>query len=88
MNSETGQILTADEINRRNLTGEALRKFIPISAGEMTAKQRADKQVKLRDTRSFLGALRHKINGKKIGRNEPCPCGSGHKYKKCHGAGK
>jgi preprotein translocase subunit SecA len=22
---------------------------------------------------------------KKIGRNEPCPCGSGRKYKKCHG---
>jgi preprotein translocase subunit SecA len=21
---------------------------------------------------------------KKIGRNEPCPCGSGIKYKKCH----
>ncbi|MFB3127112.1 MAG: preprotein translocase subunit SecA [Candidatus Acidiferrales bacterium] len=24
--------------------------------------------------------------GKKVGRNEPCPCGSGKKYKKCHGA--
>jgi len=24
---------------------------------------------------------------KKVGRNEPCPCGSGKKYKKCHGAG-
>ncbi|MEE9252586.1 MAG: preprotein translocase subunit SecA [Thermodesulfobacteriota bacterium] len=23
--------------------------------------------------------------GRKIGRNEPCPCGSGKKYKKCHG---
>jgi len=22
----------------------------------------------------------------KVGRNEPCPCGSGQKYKKCHGA--
>jgi len=22
---------------------------------------------------------------KKVGRNEPCPCGSGKKYKKCHG---
>ncbi len=21
----------------------------------------------------------------KTGRNEPCPCGSGRKYKKCHG---
>ena len=24
---------------------------------------------------------------KKIGRNDPCPCGSGKKYKNCHGAG-
>ena len=27
-----------------------------------------------------------KYNGKKISRNEPCPCGSGKKYKKCCGA--
>jgi preprotein translocase subunit SecA len=25
--------------------------------------------------------------GDKVGRNDPCPCGSGKKYKKCHGAG-
>jgi len=23
--------------------------------------------------------------GDKVGRNDPCPCGSGKKYKKCHG---
>ncbi|MDQ6780744.1 MAG: SEC-C metal-binding domain-containing protein, partial [Candidatus Eremiobacteraeota bacterium] len=23
---------------------------------------------------------------KKVGRNDPCPCGSGRKFKKCHGA--
>lgn len=26
--------------------------------------------------------------GPRIGRNDPCPCGSGKKYKKCCGAGK
>ena len=26
-----------------------------------------------------------RIISKKIGRNEPCPCGSGKKYKQCHG---
>jgi len=26
------------------------------------------------------------ISEKKAGRNDPCPCGSGKKYKKCHGA--
>ena len=25
-------------------------------------------------------------NAPKVGRNDPCPCGSGRKYKKCHGA--
>ncbi|MCB0327440.1 MAG: preprotein translocase subunit SecA [Bdellovibrionales bacterium] len=25
-------------------------------------------------------------DGEKVGRNDPCPCGSGKKYKKCHGA--
>lgn len=23
----------------------------------------------------------------KVGRNDPCPCGSGKKFKKCHGTG-
>jgi preprotein translocase subunit SecA len=23
--------------------------------------------------------------GEKVGRNDPCPCGSGKKYKHCHG---
>ena len=34
---------------------------------------------------------RHKVetvvrDGPKVGRNDPCPCGSGRKYKQCHGA--
>jgi preprotein translocase subunit SecA len=27
------------------------------------------------------------VNENKTGRNDPCPCGSGKKYKNCHGAG-
>ena len=40
----------------------------------------------------FWKARRHPGNaaktptGKKVGRNEPCPCGSGRKYKRCCGA--
>ncbi len=26
------------------------------------------------------------VNTDKVGRNDPCPCGSGQKYKRCHGA--
>jgi preprotein translocase subunit SecA len=25
------------------------------------------------------------LSGPKVGRNDPCPCGSGKKYKHCHG---
>ena len=27
----------------------------------------------------------HMYNGVKVGRNDPCPCGSGKKFKKCCG---
>jgi len=30
-------------------------------------------------------AISRAINNNKVGRNDPCPCGSGKKYKKCHG---
>ena len=36
-----------------------------------------------------IDLVREKVkdeSGKVIGRNDPCPCGSGKKYKKCHGA--
>jgi preprotein translocase subunit SecA len=26
-----------------------------------------------------------KRDADKVGRNDPCPCGSGKKYKRCHG---
>ena len=31
-------------------------------------------------------AVQQRIVYEKVGRNDPCPCGSGKKYKKCHGA--
>src|SRR5437588_782771 len=31
-------------------------------------------------------AVGARVAGAKVGRNDPCPCGSGKKYKKCHGA--
>jgi preprotein translocase subunit SecA len=32
------------------------------------------------------GQTNQRRTGEKVGRNDPCPCGSGKKYKKCHGA--
>lgn len=33
-----------------------------------------------------LPSLDARFGGGKVGRNDPCPCGSGLKYKRCHGA--
>jgi preprotein translocase subunit SecA len=44
-----------------------------------------------RGVRSLAGAVAGGNTGgidfTNVGRNDPCPCGSGKKYKKCHGAG-
>jgi len=37
------------------------------------------------ELRKIINMINPYIN-MKVGRNEPCPCGSGKKYKKCHGA--
>ncbi|MBI4338988.1 MAG: SEC-C domain-containing protein [Chloroflexi bacterium] len=42
----------------------------------------ADCTARAADQRQFSEA--HASLGK-IGRNDPCPCGSGKKFKKCHG---
>ncbi|PIQ80075.1 MAG: hypothetical protein COV79_02415 [Parcubacteria group bacterium CG11_big_fil_rev_8_21_14_0_20_41_14] len=34
---------------------------------------------------SIASAQRNRFDGEKVGRNDPCPCGSGKKFKKCHG---
>ena len=33
-----------------------------------------------------LAAVKQVVRGTKVGRNAPCPCGSGRKYKRCHGS--
>ncbi len=53
------------------------------------AQSNKDQLMPKNDT---IGSIRQTIagnlvtaEGKKIGRNDPCPCGSGKKYKNCHG---
>ncbi|MBV8339066.1 MAG: preprotein translocase subunit SecA [Candidatus Eremiobacteraeota bacterium] len=47
------------------------------------AQRRFDQLHSNRDEASGPAPVRK--NDKKVGRNDPCPCGSGKKYKKCHG---
>jgi SEC-C motif len=53
---------------------------------EMFIQHLLDDNKKLTDTNLKLDSLRtNTLNNKKVGRNDPCPCKSGLKYKKCCG---
>lgn len=41
--------------------------------------------LRLQEVASANPAQRPIVNGHYVGRNDPCPCGSGKKYKHCHG---
>ncbi|MBX6361551.1 preprotein translocase subunit SecA [Pseudacidobacterium ailaaui] len=48
-------------------------------------KQRELEQARMAGS-GDASAPAQRRTGEKVGRNDPCPCGSGKKYKKCHGA--
>ncbi len=43
----------------------------------------SDKLTKSQEIKTVVQEGTYKREGKKVGRNDPCPCGSGKKYKKC-----
>jgi preprotein translocase subunit SecA len=50
----------------------------PVTGGEAAQQQQQQ--------RAAPAAKPQPIHvGEKVGRNDPCPCGSGKKYKQCHG---
>ena len=62
----------------------------PVEEREDLARQLLEGQqlaVPLLDSLDMTAVLPTTVRrkGQKIGPNEPCPCGSGKKYKKCHG---
>jgi SWIM/SEC-C metal-binding protein len=50
-----------------------------------TVELEPDKPEDITQLNLLLNPPQPKIAEKKIGRNDPCPCGSGTKYKKCCG---
>jgi preprotein translocase subunit SecA len=68
--------------------------FEPISAEELEAREREREEARRRHAREQnlvynAGELSPTVptrrEAAKVGRNDPCPCGSGRKFKKCHG---
>ncbi len=65
---------------------------VRIVTREEQEKQEARKKLEITNvtasgpSKSGVGTLQAKpVTAKKVGRNDPCPCGSGKKYKKCCG---
>jgi uncharacterized protein YecA (UPF0149 family) len=63
-------------------TAAKLRRAFPDALAEFARLARAVQKVPLRHS----GLSESPPSRPKVGRNEPCPCGSGRKYKKCCGA--
>jgi preprotein translocase subunit SecA len=59
---------------------------LPAFAREMARKQqRQEKEMQYQAGAAQAEPPKPVRAGAKVGRNDPCPCGSGKKYKKCHG---
>ena len=65
-----------DHANRQKRVAQAAQAQKPSAAAQQTAPARP----------AADGQLPVGLDPTTIGRNEPCPCGSGKKFKKCHGA--
>lgn len=65
-------IITLSDFSVTNVSGKTVFSFRTPS-------------VKMIDYVDEINRSKPAKSGKKVGRNEPCPCGSGKKYKHCHG---
>ena len=66
-------------------TQEALEETEPRSGVDNVQYHHADYDEALSGERGDAAQAQPANAGPKVGRNEPCPCGSGKKYKHCHG---
>lgn len=72
---------------RDNINEEVIR---VLSKFQLVSEEKIVKKPKIRNIATNLNedgttAVHQRTVGKKVGRNDPCPCGSGKKYKKCCG---
>ncbi len=71
-------------------SGAAKRQRMATSIDDMEAEFQRRKRRELDQARmagsNQAAPVQQVVRGDKVGRNDPCPCGSGKKYKKCCGA--
>jgi preprotein translocase subunit SecA len=59
---------------------------LKVSKPQLAAVASGGGDIGMEDTREIQKTMPIRAEVK-IGRNDQCPCGSGKKYKNCHGAG-
>ena len=64
---------------------EEVSKLFENNGWKYTIELDPDKPEDVTDLDLLLNRPKPEEAGTKVGRNEPCPCGSGKKYKKCCG---
>jgi len=81
LEQEVAQIETIDASSSASVTNSSGKGDLSDFAAAMSGVQGSSASSA---KTSLTGEGQQKINNKKIGRNDPCPCGSGKKWKKCH----
>jgi preprotein translocase subunit SecA len=85
-----GQIPVSDPSQLKQADPEELRHRQEYTEhkDDLSAPNEGQEEAASQDTRENQEQKHQPIHvEKKIGRNDPCPCGSGKKYKNCHGRG-
>ncbi|GBF76271.1 preprotein translocase subunit SecA [Paenibacillus sp. 598K] len=65
---------------------EEVTKYIMKAHVESKVERKAVAEGQAVDNKAEPAAKRPMKREERVGRNDPCPCGSGKKYKQCHGA--
>ncbi len=69
-----------------NIQEETVKAMFHVTIQTETERKAVAKIVNVSGTGDGTTTKKPAKSDKKVGRNDPCPCGSGKKYKKCHGA--
>ena len=65
--------------------GISLNAFLTLGVRNWVVYQKRGMQAAPPPPRPPLEAPSQQVASSKVGRNDPCPCGSGRKFKLCHG---
>ena len=85
MQLRTQAEIDAEEEERQRRLARAMQ-FQHAAPEQITAPPARRVRSPSRSSRAAEPVAQFVRETKKVGRNEPCPCGSGKKYKHCHGA--